>query len=104
MHITLIFIRRTVVHSNPFVSETTRAEVLQCPPRVPRSMYLKEFRHHCYEFVFDRAVKWPDAENDCNSKYGHLVSITSAEEQAFVYNNLRVRMYLLCYVQKTAIM
>ena len=33
---------------------------------------------------------WPDAEHDCNTRGGHLVSIGSMSEQNFIHNALRV--------------
>jgi hypothetical protein len=29
-------------------------------------------------------MSWPDAENDCNSKRGHLASVHSAAEDTFI--------------------
>ena len=33
---------------------------------------------------------WPDAEHDCNTRGGHLVSIGSRAEQNVIFNALRV--------------
>ncbi|KAH3800988.1 hypothetical protein DPMN_154632 [Dreissena polymorpha] len=38
----------------------------------------------CYELQTDETVTWEHGEAICNQRGGHLVSITSAAEQAFV--------------------
>ena len=43
------------------------------------------FGGSCYQFYSNRSA-WNDAENDCNSKGGHLVSIHSEAEREFIYN------------------
>ena len=62
----------------------------QCPPQIPRSRFHIEFGQHCYEFILRVHKTWPDAERDCKSKGGHLVTISSKAEQDFVYNTVRV--------------
>ena len=44
-----------------------------------------EFNSHYYK-AFDESMSWTDAKAYCESLGGHLVTITSAEEQAFVYS------------------
>ena len=86
----------TYAHLIPHFVNTsaTTTRGLQCPPGVPRSTYLKEYGQHCYEFVLGRSERWPDAENDCKRKSGHLVAIGSFGEQQFVYNSVRVNICL----------
>jgi len=50
---------------------------------VPALMNLKVWGGHCYLFV-KRTVSWHDAKSRCEKLGGHLVTITSAEEQAFI--------------------
>ena len=38
----------------------------------------------CYEVVAHRAGSWPNVENDCKSRGGHLIDIASAGEQSFI--------------------
>ena len=47
-----------------------------------------EFRGHRYE-VFEDWVPWHDAVASCESIGAHLVTIHSAEENAFVYGSER---------------
>lgn len=42
---------------------------------------------HRYQ-IFDTSMSWTDAEAYCESLGGHLVTITSEEEQKFIINNL----------------
>ena len=69
-------------------TEHTTMKVLQCPPLVPKTINVKQFNGHCYEFVTGVHKEWPDAERDCKRKSGHLVSIRSKPEQDFVYRSL----------------
>lgn len=43
---------------------------------------LAQHSHSCYELQ-TRAVSWAYGEYTCKKRGGHLVAITSAEEQAF---------------------
>jgi hypothetical protein len=43
----------------------------------------KTFEGRCYLMAASR-LSWPDAENDCNSKRGHLASVHSAAEDTFI--------------------
>ena len=38
---------------------------------------------HCYLYVSNR-LSWADAENDCISRGGHLISVHSPIEQGFI--------------------
>ncbi|MDD2802442.1 MAG: lectin-like protein, partial [Methylococcales bacterium] len=42
---------------------------------------------HFYQ-RFDQKITWTDARDKCVNKGAHLVTITSAEEGGFIYNNL----------------
>lgn len=46
-------------------------------------LYANASNGHCYEFV-PGSLPWASAESDCVAWGGHLVSISSADEQAFV--------------------
>src|SRR4030042_2151515 len=41
---------------------------------------------HCYEAVLAPGVSWDQAQAQCVARGGHLVTITSAEENAFVFS------------------
>lgn len=43
-----------------------------------------EFNGHYYK-VFNESLTWYEAENACETMGGHLVTITSQEEQDFVF-------------------
>ena len=63
---------------------TTIRKQNHCPPQVT-SHHILEAKGRCYEFIKTPHKTWPDAEHDCNSRGGHLVSIGSKKEQ-FVIN------------------
>ena len=41
---------------------------------------------HCYQAVLAPGVSWDDAQAECVARGGHLVTITSEEENAFVFS------------------
>jgi hypothetical protein len=41
---------------------------------------------HCYEAVLEPGVSWDQAQAQCVARGGHLATITSAEENAFVFS------------------
>ena len=41
---------------------------------------------HCYEAVLAPGVSWDQAKTDCETRWGHLVTITSAAENEFVFS------------------
>jgi len=41
---------------------------------------------HCYEAVLAPGISWEQAEDSCVARGGHLVTITSREENAFVFS------------------
>ena len=41
---------------------------------------------HCYEAVLAPGLSWDEAQAECVARGGHLVTITSAEENAFVFS------------------
>ena len=41
---------------------------------------------HCYEAVLAQGLSWEDAQADCEARGGYLATITSAEENAFVFS------------------
>ncbi len=42
------------------------------------------FDGHCYQLVANTAT-WTEAEEDCNTKGGHLASIHSEDENTFIF-------------------
>ena len=74
---------------------STKATTAQCPFRVSRNRFLRVFKDHCYEFNVGGQLSrtWPDAEKNCQEKGGHLVSISSLEEQNFIFKSLAVGMF-----------
>ena len=40
---------------------------------------------HCYEAILAPGFSWSDSQNSCAARGGHLVTITSAKENAFVF-------------------
>ena len=50
-----------------------------------------EFNGHSYQYI-DTAVSWTEAHDLCNSLGGHLVTITSPEEQAFIESEFNGQM------------
>ena len=47
---------------------------------------VKKYGDHYYKVYSDASISWHDAKEFCESLGGHLVTITSAEEDSFVYN------------------
>jgi len=47
---------------------------------------IKWTNDHCYEAVLAPGLSWYDAQAACEARGGHLVTITSADENAFVYS------------------
>jgi hypothetical protein len=47
--------------------------------------FVKWTNGHCYQAVL-RGLSWSDAETACETVGGHLVTISSAEENAFVFS------------------
>lgn len=45
-----------------------------------------EWNNHCYEAVLAPGVSWQDAQAACEARGGHLATITSADENAFVFS------------------
>lgn len=41
---------------------------------------------HCYQAILAPGLSWDDAQTACEERGGHLVTITSAEENAFVFS------------------
>ncbi len=65
--------------TSPTLPPSTTTEI--CPPG------WVEFEAHCYFYSGnDVTMIWPNAENDCIHRGGHLASIHSQEEHEFVYN------------------
>lgn len=44
---------------------------------------------HCYEAVLAPGLSWNDAKASCEARGGHLVTITSPSENAFVFGLVR---------------
>jgi len=60
-----------------------------CPAGVPQDKYLQVRGDYCYEFVMYRSKAFNDAQRDCQSKTGTLVSIPDSDTQDWVYDKLR---------------
>ncbi|XP_046578890.1 macrophage mannose receptor 1-like isoform X1 [Haliotis rubra] len=60
----------------------------KCPSAIPRNQYLRTFRNRCYEFVVFHEAYWPDANAQCRSTGGSLVSVNDAETQQFLVSTL----------------
>ena len=73
------------------VATTTKVMEPHCPPQVKlrHGVYL-EHNNRCYEFIKTPQRTWPDAEHDCNTGGGHLVSVESIEEQSWIHTELWV--------------
>ena len=56
-----------------------------------------EWNGHYYK-VYDNADSWADARRKCEKKGGHLVTITSAEENEFVYSYMVQEGYTQSYI------
>ena len=41
---------------------------------------------HCYKAVLAPGLSWSDAQDSCEARGGHLATISSAEENAFVFS------------------
>lgn len=48
-----------------------------------------EFNGHYYQFYDKTGLNWEEAKKYCESIGGHLVTITSEEEQAFIISNIQ---------------
>ena len=84
------FVKYNALLNNFHFSVATTERLPECPRLLPRTQFLKEHGSHCYEFILGRAKEWQNAENDCQSKGGHLVTIRSYDEQNFIYQTLTV--------------
>lgn len=64
-------------------AETTTTEPTEetLPSYIPTDA--AEFDGHHYK-LYNRSGTWTDAKSDCESENGHLVTITSQEEQSFI--------------------
>jgi hypothetical protein len=60
--------------------DSTRPAPKSCP-----SGTVKWTNGHCYEAVLAPGLSWYDAKAACEARGGHLVTITSATENAFVF-------------------
>ena len=69
------------------------AHVQAAPAKIPADAV--EWRGHSYK-IFDQSMAWADAERFCENLGGHLVAISSADEQNFI-NSLIVRGKKSCY-------
>ena len=74
-----------------YFTALTTTQMLHCLPqvRLHQGDYI-ENNGRCYEFIKTPHRTWPDAEHDCNSRGGHLVSIGSMAEQSFLNSQLWV--------------
>lgn len=56
-------------------------------PEIPSTAL--EFNGHYYQFYDKTGLNWEEAKEYCEELGGHLVTITSEEEQAFIYDNIK---------------
>lgn len=56
-------------------------------PEIPSTAI--EFNGHYYQFFDKTGLNWVQAKEYCEELGGHLVTITSEEEQAFIYDNIK---------------
>jgi hypothetical protein len=61
--------------------DTTSPIRASCP-----SGTVKWTNGHCYQAVLAPGLSWDQARDSCLARGGHLVTITSAEENAFVFS------------------
>ena len=98
-----MFLRKTLIKkSNILCLVALTTKQLHCPPqvRIHGARDYMEVNGRCYEFNMDPQKNWPDAEHDCITRGGHLVSIGSMAEQHVVYNALRVSIGFDCVRKK----
>jgi hypothetical protein len=50
---------------------------------------LAQYGHSCYELVPNAKVSWQHASDICSSRRGHLVYITSSQEQNFIQSFMK---------------
>ena len=61
--------------------------IAQCPNSVNGYTFMGSFEDSHY-FLSDQASQWEDAQSNANAAGGHLASISSVEENDFIYNNI----------------
>ena len=62
--------------------------IANCPSNLVRSPALRAYNGHCYEFITHHHKDWSHARDDCTTKGGHLVTITSSAENQFIMASL----------------
>ena len=65
----------------------TYSSLAQCPTSIAGYSYMGEFEDSHY-FLSDDNAKWTDAQTNANALGGYLTSISSEEENNFIYNNI----------------
>jgi len=65
----------------------TYSSSAQCPTSIAGYSYMGEFEDSHY-FLSEGIAKWPDAQTNANTVGGYLASISSEEENDFIYNNI----------------
>ena len=63
-------------------------DIKNCPSNLVRSPALRTYNGHCYEFITHHHKDWSHARDDCTTKGGHLVTITSRAEDQFIMASL----------------
>src|SRR5262249_39501140 len=58
------------------------------PARAPPGAVFRPANCHAYLFIRSMAISWDDADTAAQNLGGHLVTVTSAEENAFVFEIL----------------
>ena len=83
---------------------TAETDVSICPSNLLRTKFLRQNESSCYEFVLNHHGYWANADRDCKRRNGHLVTIGSATEQAFIFNSLKVSTCIKSTISLTATM
>ncbi|XP_033724612.1 echinoidin-like [Pecten maximus] len=66
----------------------TQTDVSRCPINLQRGPSLQSFEDQCYLFEIHHHQDWAHANNDCQAKGGHLLTIHSSKEQNFIMSTL----------------
>ena len=54
---------------------------------IPYCMTRENAAGNCY-WILEEALDWESAQAKCQARQGHLATVTSPEEETFIYQNL----------------